>query len=390
MKAALARVKHSPATAFHNGVHLVTQATKLLGEARPSLNFRVELASQVRATLRPLVADRQLKRAKSTTDADFEEIAATVPCAPSLPPKLAEYLEKVTPRSCSRLPHLVAIGCETYDAARAKDATGTEAVDRFETSAPNALASAISCDKANLLVAPSMHVHGTLGLFSARSFMKEEIVCYGSSKDNGWIPAPNSTRCPEYTLQLTLGHVHFKDEERRVQLVGDPNRNLWARMNSTEGLQLDRCVEPNVRAVFGDSSAVIMDNSFLVFRATRDINPFEELLWHYDWAKKSKVAGAIAADQELSNTAPAAAHTPLAAEVRREVGEPVFFAPARFANGEEVMVTGLESRPELNGSATIQSYNSETGRYVVKVDSTDVLFNVKEDNIVAQSPRRVA
>ena len=50
-------------------------------------------------------------------------------------------------------------------------------------------------------------------------------------------------------------------------------------MNSTERLSGASRVEPNVEAVFGDGGAVEMNNSFLAFRAARDIGTFEELVW---------------------------------------------------------------------------------------------------------------
>ena len=58
----------------------------------------------------PLVADMQLKHAKSRIDVELEEIMATQPCAPALPQKFAEYLLERVPRSSNRLPHLLAIG----------------------------------------------------------------------------------------------------------------------------------------------------------------------------------------------------------------------------------------------------------------------------------------
>ena len=93
--AALARAKSFPAAACHN-VHLVTKARQC-EEARASLSFRCERAAEVRAALCPLVAARQLKRAKSTTDVELEEIAATQPCVAALTPKLAEYVLERAP-----------------------------------------------------------------------------------------------------------------------------------------------------------------------------------------------------------------------------------------------------------------------------------------------------
>ena len=60
-------------------------------------------------------------------------------------------------------------------------------------------------------------------------------------------------------------------------------RHAWCNMNSSKGLQ----VEPNVVPVFGalcGAEANELDDGFLKFQATRDIQAFEgELLWAYDW-----------------------------------------------------------------------------------------------------------
>ena len=88
--AALAHAKSFPAAACRS-VHLVTHARNV-EETLAAFSFRRERAAEVRGALRPLVADRQLKRAKSASNVELEEIMATQPCAPPLPQKLAEYL----------------------------------------------------------------------------------------------------------------------------------------------------------------------------------------------------------------------------------------------------------------------------------------------------------
>ena len=56
-----------------------------------------------------------------------------------------------------------------------------------------------------------------------------------------------------------------------------------------------------------------------------------------------------------------------------------------FTVGHTVMLGGLESRPELNGSVTILSYDSVAGRYAVSVDATAEKIKVKEVNLHAPS-----
>ena len=310
VQAALAHAKAAPTAGTAAQVHLATQVKKL-EEARPSFSFRNELVAEVRASLRPLVVDRKLKRAKSNADADMHDLAAKLPCAPALPPKLSEYLEGTKPCVCNRLPHLVAIGQEYYDRSRAKLPTRTlEAADKFENSAPEGIVSAVACTKAGLLVAPSMYVCGELGLFSARAFSKGEVICQGSSIVNGWGPTEGKPSRPQYTLSIVLKHVFFQTKDVSVQLVGDPSRNLWTAMNSTEGIESG--VQPNVAAVFGDGDTVVMDNSFLSFRAARDIPAFEELLWRYAWAE-SATSDSVepAAHVTPSNAVPVVSGDPL-------------------------------------------------------------------------------
>ena len=75
------------------------------------------------------------------------------------------------------------------------------------------------------------------------------------------------------------GSADFGTHDDDVQLAGDPMRHAWCNMNSSKGLR----VEPNVVPVF-QAGATELDDRFLKFQATRDIQAFEgELLWAYDW-----------------------------------------------------------------------------------------------------------
>ena len=160
----------------------------------------------------------------------------------------------------------------------------------FESSAPAALALTLACVKAKLLVAPSSCVLGASGLYATRAFAKGELLCHGVSMRNGWEPAEELPASPTSTLQLLLRHMFFHTRDEGAQLVGDPSRHLWTAMNSTEGLSGESCADPNVEAVFGDENAVEMNNSFLAFRAARDIGAFEELVWRYAWAADAPAA----------------------------------------------------------------------------------------------------
>ena len=270
-------------------VHLVTQARKWDDEARPSLNFRLHHLSEARAALVPHFEKRALKRRKTDTSAQLEELAAGLPSAPPLPPKLAEALENVGASGFVRRPFLVASGKEVYDAGRAKLLRPDAPASTFENDAPPRLSLAVASTKANLLVAPSMLVRGASGLYSARAFAKGEVLCHGSSMCNAWVLAEEKPAEPTCTLQLALRHQFFQTKDVRAHLVGDPSRHLWTAMNSTEGLSGASRVEPNVEAVFGDGGAVEMNNFFLAFKAARDIGAFEELVWRYEWADHDAV-----------------------------------------------------------------------------------------------------
>ena len=127
-------------------------------------------------------------------------------------------------------------------------------------------------------------------LYAARFFPKGSVICCGSSAVGSWTLHSLSPPQPDYTLVVELRHAFFGSREKRVQLVGDPARDLWSGMNSTKGLSIEQ--GPNVEASFKDENATIMDESFLTFRAVRHIEPFEELLWHYDWSDGGKSADA--------------------------------------------------------------------------------------------------
>ena len=102
-------------------------------------------------------------------------------------------------------------------------------------------------------------------------------------------------------------------------------------MNSTEGLSGDLCMEPNVEAVFGDSGAVEMSNSFLIFKAARDIVAFEELAWRYAWAKEDASAATTlkAEASQTPKSEPSQTHgagAPLAEEAKCDAPDPEVLA----------------------------------------------------------------
>ena len=292
-KPAIDSVSGQAAKAGHSvtRVHLATQIQKISDEARPSRTFRQELAAVLRAELKPLLEGRQLKRAKTATDTELLELAAGKPSPPALPPALAEMLEGQ--RSPPKLPYLVPLGYEAFDRSRATLVAPTLTMEpTFENLAPDALAEAVVCTRSQLLVAPSLHVRGALGLYSARKFMQGEVICTGTSPLGGWIEAGEWHRVlpqveePSYTLRLTLKHHLFASRDTAVDLVGEPHRHLWANMNSTECLHTD--VQANVVAVFGKEAGAsdpsALDGKFVAFKAATDVLPFQELLWKYAWA----------------------------------------------------------------------------------------------------------
>ena len=95
---------------------------------------------------------------------------------------------------------------------------------------------------------------------------------------------------PFHHRQAGSADSHANDEH--VQLLGDPMRHAWPNMNSSKGLQ----VQPNVVPVFGalgGAEANVLDDRFLTFQASKDIEPFEcELLWEYDWEESDAPAEA--------------------------------------------------------------------------------------------------
>jgi hypothetical protein len=113
-------------------------------------------------------------------------------------------------------------------------------------------------DKMKMVVAPSTHVHGADGLFTARKIVRGQLVCPGSCVVGGWAeqveeePASASAREPSrYTIRLELRHMMWYSRTKTVRLEGNPHRDAWAVMNSSEGLE----VVANVAAKFGDGSS---------------------------------------------------------------------------------------------------------------------------------------
>ena len=114
-------------------VHLVTQARKWSEESRPSLNFRSQHLAAARTLLAPRFSQRALKRRKTDTAAQLELLAAELPKAPLLPPKLGENLQNAGTSASAIRPFLVPLGREIYDAARAKlpQASVPERIEKY-------------------------------------------------------------------------------------------------------------------------------------------------------------------------------------------------------------------------------------------------------------------
>ena len=92
--------------------------------------------SEARAALLPLCENMVFKRRMTDTASQLEELAAGLPSAPHLPPKLAEALENVGASGVVRRPFLVASGKEVYDAGRAKISRPDAPASTFENDAP--------------------------------------------------------------------------------------------------------------------------------------------------------------------------------------------------------------------------------------------------------------
>jgi len=403
-------------------VHLVTQVRRIESESRPSLTFRESLAAEVRAGLRRLFNNRPLKRAKSDTGSELLELAAGRPTAPNLPPKLAEFLSSKTSGGLVPLPSLIPLGHEIYNASSATPAPKpSERAPSFEADAPDGLATAMMEIKSGLLIAPSVHVRGALGLYAGRSYKKGELVCSGASDSGSWLPAEEKPLRPECTLELTLRHVFFATKDARMHLVGDPRRHPWVVMNSTVGAaDIADSVDANIFAEFGGDGKVVMDDAFLAFRAARDILPFEELLWRYAWADAgappvpAKVEAALVSSSSTAAPAAPAASSDGVPSVGASVKSSSTAAPAAPAAssdgvptvgasvkssspaapaapaassdgvptvGASVKFHSLSAKPELNGQvARLISFSEESGRWACRLGDGGETINVKPAN----------
>ncbi|MDA8584098.1 hypothetical protein N9L68_07675, partial [bacterium] len=127
----------------------------------------------------PIVRKLPSNKRNTDTFAQLEELAAGLPSAAPLPPKLADALENVGAPGYVNRPFLVASGKELHDAARAKLSRPDAPAKTFENDAPPRLALAVASTTSQLLVAPSMIVRGASGLFSARAFAKWGVALPG-------------------------------------------------------------------------------------------------------------------------------------------------------------------------------------------------------------------
>ena len=252
---AVARAKNKTVHADPPSVHLITSVPIRNGESRSSLTFRQELVNAARSELRPMLdvhISRQLKRFKTNSEEELLELAAQVPQAPDLPAVLHEALRASGQRSHKNTTSNV-ITPTVSGTIDASTATPIEAPSHakkrcFELDVPGPLCLLSVSTKGAVVVAPSLNVPDSMGLYPARKYLEGQVICTGTSAEGGWTLAQHQP-CPppKLTLMLKLHHQFFQTKDAEAQLVGDPMRHAWANMNSSEGLG----IKHNVIAVFG-------------------------------------------------------------------------------------------------------------------------------------------
>ena len=88
-----------------------------------------------------------------------------------------------------------------------------------------------------VLVASSMHVLGENGVVLARDVVQGELL-FSLEARAGCLEYKGVSDKPRYTLLATLKKLFRRDEE--VQCVGNPDRHIWANLNSCVGLPSGR------------------------------------------------------------------------------------------------------------------------------------------------------
>jgi len=125
-----------------------------------------------------------------------------------------------------------------------------------------------------VLVAPSIHFKDRDGLYPRRDFAAEETVCVGTSQCGKWV-LQGEVGLDRINASMTIKETRVKalrPEENRF-LLGDPQRDLWANINSCHGTGR----KSNLRARRASDT---MDDSYLLFTAAEPIKAFSgELSW---------------------------------------------------------------------------------------------------------------
>ncbi len=168
------------------------------------------------------------------------------------------------------------------------------------------------CFDHNLLVAPSQVILGSLGLYAGAKFRRGDIVTTGTSEVGKWLlPAEMADLgqrlgplTPDVACVAEVDVLRLFRKSVRATLVGRKCRDAWTHMKfSVDGA--------SVEARLGVGA---MRDQFLMWMATRNIEPYEELLW--------KPPATSAADPCAGWEVEAIAGTPPAQTLRTEGSSP--------------------------------------------------------------------
>ncbi len=324
-------IKHHPAQCA-DGPPLIW-----VGSTQPSSNGRSGSARHAilrdigRTAAQAAVArQRQLKRARSETDDRLDALVEKLPTPPVLPNLLCEHAQRR---------HSQWVGSHS---AHLGLTDGTNVivppVGDEPSRLPSPLLLANRCVDGGVVVAPSLFLPNEQGLFPCRRFLAGEVICLGTSAAGRWVlkteAGPQDGR---FTLEVGLVDPSLTQPKQMI-LMGDPNNDLWALMNSS-----DENHSPNVTPKI--TGHTTMNSDFVAFTAMVDIEPFfTELLWDYKGAALKRRCSAALEPEPL----PKAAKVTAAAATQRE--EPDAAADAAEAEADAA-ADAAEAEPDAAAGA---------------------------------------
>jgi hypothetical protein len=149
----------------------------------------------------------------------------------------------------------------------------------FWQAAPDALALAIRCAEAHVVVGYSMHVVGDHGLYAAKDFAAGEVLFVAHSNAGVWVcDDARAVSANKPIIEINVAQPFRKPHT--MILAGDTARHPWACLNSA--FNTGKPANVTLDFIGGD-----MTDNALVFKAAVDINAFgTELLWDYPVSSK--------------------------------------------------------------------------------------------------------